>query len=163
MNRACEKSGDSLIPISFLRLPLSRGCLVSLATPKRESSDSPDGKKNNLWSLRYGTLDLLRPQGPVGPRSALWRHADLPAAGNSTCSVSKVRQGETGEVSLPGQQSVLHQTVCLLCWQALQYLHGQGCCPRVASGPQDGQRSGKALHAGETPSCAESQAQGYRH
>ena len=163
MNRACEKSGDSLIPISFLRLPLSRGCLVSLATPKRESSDSPDGEKNGLWRLWDGTSCLLRPQAPLGPRSVLRRCADLPRTGDPACSVPTVRQGETGEVSLPGQQSLLHEAVCFLRWQTLQHLYGEGCCPGIASGPQDGQRSGKAVYAGETPPCGKSQVQDRRH
>lgn len=163
MNRACEKSGDSPMPICFLRLPLSRGWPVSSATPKPESSDSLGGKKNSLRSLRYDPLDLLRPQVTPGSRPPLQRHADLPRTGDSACSVPKVWQGETGEISLPGQQPVLHKAVCLLCWQTLQYLHRQGCRPGVASGPQDGQRSGKTIHAGETPSCPESQAQGHRY
>jgi len=163
MNRACEKSDDSPMPISFLLLLLSRGCRVSLATQKPESSNSLGGKKNCLRSLWYGPRGLLRPKATPGSRPPLRRHADLPRTGNSACSVPKVRQGETGNVSLPGQQPVLHQAVCLLRWQALQYLHRQGCCPGVASGPQDGQRSGKTVAAGETPSCPESQAQGHRY
>ena len=151
MNRACERSDDSPMPISFLRLARGRGYPVSLGIPKPGSSDSPDDKKNSLWGLRYGTPDHLRPQVPPGPRPPLWRHAHLPRIGDTACSVPKVRQGEAGEVSLPGQQSLLHQAFCLLRWQALQYLHGQGCRPGTAPGPQDGQRSGKALHAGETP------------
>jgi len=163
MNRACEKSGDSPMPITFLRLPPSRRYPVSLAIPEPGSSDSPGGKKNSLWSLRYGTLDLLRPQVPPGPRPPLRRHAHLPRTGDPACFVPKMRQGEAGEICLPGQQSVLHQAVCLLRGQALQYLHGQGCCPGVASGPQDGQHVGKAVYAGETPPCRPSQAQDSRH
>ena len=56
MNRACEKSGDSPMPITFLRLPPSRGVPVSLVIPKPGSSDSPDGKKNSLRELKIGTL-----------------------------------------------------------------------------------------------------------
>ena len=159
MNRSCERNGDSPMPISFLRLALGRGCPVSLAIPEPESSDLPDGKKNSLRCLRYGALVLLRPQVPPGPRPSLWRHAHLPRTGDPACSVPKVRQGEAGEICLPGQQSILHQAFCLLRWQALQYLHGQGCRPGVASGPQDGQRSREAVHAGETPPCQQSQAQ----
>jgi len=159
MNRICERNDDSPMLISSLRLSQGRGCRVSLGIPEPELSDSPDGKKNNLWSLRYGTPGLLRPQVPPGPRSLLWRHAHLPQTGDPACSVPKVRQGEAGEVSLPGQQSLLHQAVCLLRWQALQHLHGQGCRPGVASQPQDGQPSGKTVHARETPPCWQSQAQ----
>ena len=163
MNRACEKDGDSPMPITFLRLPPSRGYPVSLAIPEPGSSDLPGGKKNSLRSLRYGTLDPLRPQVPAGARPSLRRHADLPRTGDSACFVPKVRQGEAGEICLPGQQSVLHQTICILRWQALQYLHSQGCRPGVASGPQDGQRPGKTVHAGETPPCWQSQAHEYWH
>jgi hypothetical protein len=163
MNRACEKSDDSPMPITFLRLTPSRGYPASLVIPDPGSSDSPDGKKNSLRKLRYGALDFLRPQVPLGPRPLLRRHAHLPRTGDPACSVPKVRQGEAGEVSLPGQQSVLYQEVCLLRWQALQYLHGQGCRPGITSGPQDGQRSGKAVYAGETPPCRQSQTQSYRH
>jgi hypothetical protein len=163
MKRACEKNGDSPMPITFLHLPLNRRYPVSLVTPKPGSSDSPDGKKNNLRMLRYGTADLLRPQAPLGPRPFLWRHAHLPRTGDSACFVPKVRQGEAGEICLLGQQSVLHQALCLLRRQALQHLHSQGCSPGVASGPQDGQRSGKTVHAGETPPCRQSQTQDDRH
>ena len=163
MNRACEKSGDSLMLITFIRLPPSRRYPVSLATPKPGSSISPGGKKNSLRSLRYGPLDILRSEAPAGPRPPLRRHAHPPPTGGPACSVPKVWQGEAGEVCLPGQQPVLHQAVCLLRWQALQYLHGQRRCPGVAFGPQDGQRSGKALHAGETPPCWQSPAKDHRH
>src|SRR5512139_3710026 len=163
MNRACEKNGDSPMPITSLLLPLNRRYPVSLVTPKLGSSASPDGKKNNLRMLRYDTPDFLRPQAPLGPRSLLWQHACLSRAGDPACFVSKVRQGEAGEICLPGQQSVLHQAICLLRGQTLQYFYGQGCCPGVASEPQDGQPSGKAVHAGETPPCRQSQAQDDRH
>lgn len=163
MNRACEKNGDSPMPITFLLLPLNRQYAVSLVTPKPGSSDSPDGKKNNLRMLRYSTPDFLRPQAPFGPRSLLWQHACLPRTGDPPCFVPKVRQGEAGEICLFGQQSVLHQAIRLLRGQALQHLHGQGCRPGVASEPQDGQRSGKTVYAGETPPCRQSQAQDDRH
>ena len=111
MNRACEKNGDSPMLITFLRLRPSRGYPVSLVIPEPGLSDSPDGKKNNLWSLRHGTLDLLRPQDPQGPRPPLRRHAHLPRAGDPARSVPKVRQGEAGEICLPGQQSVVNQII----------------------------------------------------
>ena len=163
MNRACERNDDSLMPITSLRLPLSRGYPVSLAIPGLGSSDSHDGKKNSLRMLRYSPPDLLRPQTPPGPRPLLWRHAHLPRTGDPACFVPKVRQGEAGEVCLPGQQSVLHQAICLLRGQALQYLHGQGCRRGIASGSQDRQHSGKAVHAGETPPCRQPQAQDHRY
>jgi len=61
MNRACEKSGDSPMPITFLLLPPSRGYPVSLATPEPGSSDSPDGKKNSLRRLHepWGQIFIL--------------------------------------------------------------------------------------------------------
>ena len=163
MNRSCEKRNDSPMPIYFHRLALSRGYVESLETPKPESFDSPDGKKNDLWSLRYGTLDLLRPQSPIGSRPPLRRHAGLPRTGNPTGSVPEVWQGEAGEVCLFGQQSVLHQAVCFLRREALQYLHGQRCAPGAASGPKNGQCSGKAIHAGEAPPCRQCQTQDYRY
>ena len=163
MNRSCEKGGDSPMHITFLRLSPNKGYPVSLAIPKPGSSGLGDSKKNSLRRLRYGTLDLLRPQAPSGPRPLLRRHAHLPRTGDPACFLPKVRQGEAGGVCLSGQQSVLHQAVCLLRGQALQYLHGQGCCPGVASGPQDGQGIGKTVHAGKTPPGRKSQAPDHRH
>ena len=125
MNQACEKSGDSPMPITFLGSPLNRRYPVSLVIPKPGSFGSPDGKKNNLRKLWDGTPDFLRPQAPLGPRPFLWRHAHLSRTGDPACFVQKLRQGEAGEVCLPGQQSVLHQAICLLRWQALQHLHGK--------------------------------------
>src|SRR5512136_2547608 len=163
MNRACEKKGDSPMPITSLLLPLNKRYPVSLVTPKPGSFASPGGKKNDLRVLRYGTPDLLRAQAPVGPRPLLWRQACLAGTGDPACFVPKVRQGEAGEICLFGQQSVLHQAICLLRGQTLQYFHGQRCCPRIASEPQDGQRSGKTVYAGETPSCRQPQTQDDRH
>jgi hypothetical protein len=65
MNRACGKNGGSPMPITFLRLLLNRGYPVSLAIPKPRSSDSPDGKKNSLRSLRYDTLDFFTTGSPA--------------------------------------------------------------------------------------------------
>src|SRR5271166_647426 len=75
--------------------------------------------KNVLWGVRHDASQLLRPNAASGaglvertvPRSAGHR--------GSSDSMPSVSRGEARAIGVPGRQSVLHPTLCVLRWPAL--------------------------------------------
>jgi len=137
MNRSCERTTThrcyhpSFTPGRGFR---------SLGIPKLELSDSADGKKNRLRCLRYGTWSFTTASSAC--RDFLWRHAIyLKLEIRRFCP----KCGKVSRRSFPPATIPLHQRFAFYV-AALQYLHGQGCRPGTAPGPQDG-------HALENSTC----------
>src|SRR6266571_148884 len=130
---------------TFVRAPR---CAEFLEIPKPASYASCGGEKNALWSLRHGGAGLLRPQGPPGARSLLWRHAHLPGARGLARVVPELRGGETGATALVGRQSVVPQALCLVRWAPVPDRDDPRCCAGAAPGLADGQGTGQTVHAG---------------
>src|ERR1019366_1029824 len=134
-----------------------------LVIRRPESSASIGGKKNGLRSLWPRASSLVRLQAAPSTRPAVWGHSDLSGAGDSTCRVQEMRQGETGEAGLARGESVLYETLRLLRGTALPCHDHQGRCSRNAPGLEDSQGVGDAVHAGATGPCGRARTQGYRH
>ena len=64
--------------------------------------------------LRESTSKLLLQEATEGSGFRLWGCADLPGGGSSEDIVPEVWEGEAGEDKLAGEQSFLHEAICLL-------------------------------------------------
>ena len=62
--------------------------------------------------------------------------------------MQEVRYRETGETALAGEQSFLHEAICLLCRTEVSSHDGQRCSERVETGLAHGKDTGKGVHAG---------------
>src|SRR5271156_454078 len=71
----------------------------------------------------------------------------VPASG-----VPQLWSCEAGEAELDRRQSVIHQTVCLLCGEAMPGVDAERRSQGTAPGLADGQEPGDATHARATPS-----------
>ena len=117
-------------------------------------------KKNGMRLLRHRASQLLRQGSATDTGSVLWRFADLSAIGSPTGSVQKMWQGETGETTLAGEQSVLYEAVLLLRRTEVSCHDYQGRGKRVETGLACGQGLGKRIHAGTASKESGSSASG---
>src|SRR5665213_2384887 len=135
------------MPIAFPAL--CQGCWFagSSATRWRAWSVLSAAKKNSLWNLWWLAPELLRSKASGGARPSLWRLGNILGVGGAPGGLSTVWQSETRAPGLAGRQSLLHQTLCLLCRSPVSRFHDQGCCPGSSSGLGFGQGTGEAIHA----------------
>jgi len=121
------------------------------------------GKKNGMRRVWDFAPEFLRPEGPADSRSVLRGAAHLRGRGGPPGSVSPVRQGEAGDVSMAGRQPVLHEAVCLVCGATLpgngRPGRGQGTQARL----EDRQEPREGVYARAAPAHRDAGAQGYRH
>jgi len=151
---------DFGIHIGFLVSARSTPLVGSLETPGPESSDLYAGEKNGLRSVRPCSSFVLRPQDPKGPGSVLRGCAHLPGGGDPKGLLPKVQEREAREIGLAGGQSFLHEAIWLLCGPSVSGLGDHGCSKGTASGLEDGEGSGKAIHAGAVEASGTAWAEG---
>jgi hypothetical protein len=121
-----------------------------LVIPKLAFFDSRGGEKNYLRGLRQESPVVLRSQVAQGARSVLRRYAHLPGDRGPTRPVQELWQGEDRRAFVAGRQSVLHQTLRLLCRPSMPVFDDPRRSQRTASGLEDGQRARQAIHARTT-------------
>lgn len=123
---------------------------ASLAIRRRGSSPLYDAQKNRLQGVWSDVPGLVRSDYTARTRFVLWRSADLSRIRGSSSSVSTLRHGEAGATGVPGRQSVLYETICLVRRTSLSNEHDQGGRRGIAFGLADRQRAGQAVHDGPT-------------
>src|SRR5450756_1858906 len=126
------------------------------------SSDLRGSKKNDLRMLRYGTSEPLRQESAADTGSVLWECPDILGSGGTESQVQEVRDSETRETALAGEQSFLHEAICLLRGTEVSSHDGQGCSKRVETGLARGKGTGKGVHAGTVAAQFGGSAQGNR-
>ena len=62
--------------------------------------------------------------------------------------MQEVRYCETRETAMAGEQSFLHEAICLLCRPEVPSHDGQRCSKRVETGLAYGKDAGRGVHAG---------------
>ena len=139
---------DFGIHIGFLASAPNPRFLESLGTPRPESSDLCVGEKNGMRSVRPCSPFLLRPEDSKGSGPLLWGRSDLPGGGDPTGGVPKVQESEAGEIAVACGQSFLYQAIWLLRRPSVSGFGYYGCSEGVAPGLEDGEVSGKGIHAG---------------
>jgi hypothetical protein len=77
--------------------------------------------------------------------------------------VQTVWKSETGEASLVGKQSLLHEPVFLLRGEEVPKHDRLGCCIRSDTGLACGQGIGEGVHAGTTATRRDTGTEGGRH
>src|SRR5579871_1315156 len=130
----CEKREEDLkMLIDFLDFVPSVRCEDALGIRRPGSSDFDDGEKNDLRRLRKIASGLLRSQDAPDSGSFLWRYPHLPGGGDPACLLSELRLGEARATCLDFRESLLHEALCVLCGEALPYLHDSRHCKRVGA------------------------------
>src|ERR1700722_12652584 len=146
-------------PDSYLGPPST----ASLAAPGPSCSPSSAVEKNGLRLLRASVANLLRSTSAPGARPLLWGSARLSSLLHSPRPVLLVLRREDRTIGLAGQQSLLHQALCLLRGTTLPRLYyqgsGRGFVPRLANG----QGAGQAVHDRAAPPRRSAQSQGHWH
>jgi len=125
------------------------------------SSSLRGSKKNDLWMLRYGTSELLRQESAADTGSVLWECPDIFGGGGTESQVQEVRDSETRETALAGEQSFLHEALCLLRGTKVSSHDDQGCSKRVETGLAHSKGTGKGVHAGAVAAQSGGSSQGY--
>jgi len=119
-------------------------------------------KKNDLRMLRRGTSEPLRQESAADTGSVLWVCPDIPGGGGTESQVQEVRYRETRETALAGEQSFLHEAICLLCRTEVSSHDGQRCSKRVETELAHGKGTGKGVHAGAVAAQSGGSTQGNR-
>ena len=110
----CQQHDNFATCIASLDSHLWPRSMASLVTRGLSCSLSSGVEKNGLRPPRASVADLLRSATTPRARSLLWRSARLSRLLHPARPVSVVLCCEDRAVGLAGQQSVLHQTLCLL-------------------------------------------------
>ena len=151
MTLRCENIDDFGIHIVFLDSFLNTRYPAFLGTPKVGLSDLSAGEKNCLQRLRPCSQSLLRQENPSGSGPFLWGHAHLPGCGSPARVLPNLPYGEAGKLGMAGGNSLLYETICLLCGPSLPRFDPSGCGQGIAPGLEDGQGLGEAVYAGAAP------------
>src|ERR1035437_291193 len=148
--------------ISFPGFDREREYRGYLVTRKHVLSVLRGVKKNCMRLLRHRTFQLLRQDSATDTGSVLWGCQDLSGSGRPTGSVQEVWKSETGETAVAGKQSLLYESVFLLCGPEVSNNDHQGCSHRVETGLAHGQGLGQRVHAGTVAAQSSGSAQGNR-
>jgi hypothetical protein len=120
----------------LLQGPQSRGYS---ATRRLVSSGLNGVKKNGVRQLRHNAPEFLRPEGTAHTGPLMRGYANSPGGGGPQGSVSTVRHGEAGEVSVACEHPILHEAVCLVCGAAMQGEYRKGSSTGAQAGLEDGE------------------------
>jgi len=112
-----------------------------------------------LWQT---TSEFLRPEGAAYSGPLVRRHADPSGGGDTQGSVSKVRHGEAGEVSMACEQPFLYEAICLVRGTPMQGEYCKGGGRGAQTGLEDGKEPGQGVHGRATPTHRGSRPQGDR-
>ena len=105
-------------------------------------------KKNCVWLLWYGPLELLRQEGAAAPGFILWGCANIPGGGGSTGILPHVWEREAREAGVDCQESFLHEAVCPVCGAQVSDDDGPRCGERFQAGLAYGEGIGQGVHEG---------------
>ena len=150
-------------PIDSTVFDLNRAYADSSAIRRRGFLPCGDGQKNDLRSVRLAVHGLVRSSGTSNTRRSQRPDAYLPALRDPAHLLPPVRRGEARAARFPGEQSVLHQAICLLRRSALPRQRDQGDRRGVAAGLGYRQGAGQAVHAGAARPRRHTGTEGDRH
>lgn len=139
-----DDCGTNIDSLDFVREQTFKGYLE---TQGLESSGSRGFKKNTLWILWDGALELLRQEGAEDTGFIMRGYAGLSGGGISTRLLQELWYGETGTTFLDSQQSLLHKAFCLFCGKALPGVHPPRRGEGASSGLEDSQGAGQTVYA----------------
>ena len=143
---------------AFARCNVSTGCSVIRV---RGSSLWFDGEKNDLWHLRYGASQLVRPKATAGTGFALRRSPHLPRVGGASGRLPAVWRGEARAAGFSGRERAAHEALRLVRGPALSQWHDPRRRRGAAPGLADGQAIGDGLHARTDPACRDPGSEGH--
>ena len=135
---------------------------VYLGTRSLGLSGSRGSKKNDLRMLRCETSKPLRQESAADAGSVLWGCSDIPGSRGAESPVQEVWDSETRETVLAGEQSLLHETICLPRGTEVSSHDHQGCSKRIEAGLAHGKDTGKRVHAGAAATQSSGSAKGNR-
>lgn len=125
-------------------------------------SGSRGSKKNDLRMLRHFISEPLRQESAADAGFVLWGCPDISGGGGAASPVQEVRDSETRETALAGEQSLLHETICLPRGTEVSSHDHQGCSKRIEAGLAHGEDTGKRVHAGAAATQSSGGTQGNR-
>src|SRR3990167_4632792 len=144
-----EKRGDCWTNIGspdFVREQKFRGYLET----RRHGLFNLSGlKKNSMREMWDGSSESLRREGSPNTGFILWECEDISGSGDLTGIMQGVREGEDRETGLSCQQSLLHETVCLLCRAKVSWYDHTGCSEGAKAGLAYSEGVGQGVY-GET-------------
>lgn len=124
---------------------------------------STGAQKNGLRSLRTGAEGVVRSADAAGSRPAERGVSDLSGTRSAARRMPQLWRREARTAGLPGGQSALHQTLCVLCRSPLP----AGIDPRYRQGTRarlgDSQDAGDAVHAGSAYASRHARSASDRH
>src|SRR5882724_6307093 len=124
--------------------PSPTACLV---TRRCGSLLSHGVQKNLLWNVRSDASQLLRPYATAGTGLVERTVSHFARHRGASDSMPSVSRGEARAPGVPGRQSVLHPTLCVLRGPTLSLGDDQGHCRGAAPGLGRGQGTRQAVHA----------------
>ena len=117
-------------------------------------------QKNDLQMLRHDISEPLRQESAADAGSVLWGYSNIPGGGGAEGPVQEVRDSETRETALAGEQSLLHEAIYLPRGAEVSSHDRQGCSKGIEAGLAHGKDTGKRIHAGaaatQSSGCAQS-------
>ena len=105
-----------------------------LETPRHESSPFKGVKKNSMWTLRGSASKLLRQEETAHTGFVVWGCTDISGSGGASGQMQGVRKSEAGGAEVACEESLLYETICVLCREKVSQYDGEGCSKGVEAG-----------------------------
>lgn len=128
---------------------------VYLEIPRHGSFGLKGLKKNNLRMVWDYTSQSLRQEDATHSGFIVWGCTYILGGRGTPGIVQGVWESEAGEAGLDCRQSLLHETVCVLCRTEVPNDDRTRCCKGTEVGLAYGESVGQGIHAGaaSTESC----------